>query len=421
MFTCISCRVAFETAAEQRLHFSTDWHRYNMKRRVSNLPPVAADSFNEKVLERREQNAVRTDPRSLVCTSCKKSFSTENAFRSHMQSKKHRDREAVAARQAAMPGKERAPDGEGEGVGAEAEAESSGSASEMEVDSGDEDEDDEEGDFETKMANLRRKIKPADCLFCPHHFGSVDENISHMRKSHGFFIPDQDILIDLPGLLSYLGEKVALANLCLWCPNGGKEFGSLEAVRSHMTDKNHCKLAYETDEDRAELADFYDFRGDSEEGEGWEDMEEDGGEVGSDDEVVDYVERPKKGSIALASDGLSLVLPSGRTLGHRSLKVYYDQRYRASTEATSTDVSALKVAAVRKRLADPSQALVPVAGGHGAFGKGQQLMKARNAGEAKWAKKQGRSFMDQKMRELHKTKMGKVGNNQAHFRDPLLQ
>lgn len=71
MFTCISCRVAFETADEQRAHFLTDWHRYNMKRRVANLPPVAAASFNEKVLERREQNAVRTDPRSLACAACK--------------------------------------------------------------------------------------------------------------------------------------------------------------------------------------------------------------------------------------------------------------------------------------------------------------------------------------------------------------
>ena len=71
MFTCISCRVAFDTAVEQRNHFSTDWHRYNMKRRVANLPPVVATAFNEKVLERREQNAVRSDPRDMFCTSCK--------------------------------------------------------------------------------------------------------------------------------------------------------------------------------------------------------------------------------------------------------------------------------------------------------------------------------------------------------------
>lgn len=391
----------------------TDWHRYNMKRRVANLPPVAAASFNEKVLERREQNAVRTDPRSLACAACNKQFSSENAFRTHVQSKKHRDREAAAA-SAERLGKKPAPapakaeDEDDDGSGDE--------ANEMDVDS----EDDEEGDFEQKMANLRRRIKPADCLFCTRHSGTVDENVGHMASIHSFFIPDKEILIDLSGLLSYLGEKVAIGNLCLFCPNGGKEFGSLEAVRKHMIDKNHCKLAYETDEDRAELADFYDFQGDGDD-EDWED--EDGEEIGSDEEVMDAFDRPqrpKKASVALAADGLSLVLPSGRTLGHRSLKVYYDQRYRPSDDS-DVDQSALKVALVRKKLADPSLALVPVAGGHGAFGKGQQLMKARNAGEAKWAKKQGRNFQDQSKREQFKTKIGYIHNSQKHFRDPLLQ
>jgi len=43
----------------------------NMKRRVASLPPVAAASFNEKVMERREQNAVRIDPRDLFCGACR--------------------------------------------------------------------------------------------------------------------------------------------------------------------------------------------------------------------------------------------------------------------------------------------------------------------------------------------------------------
>nr|ODN96833.1 pre-60S factor REI1 [Cryptococcus depauperatus CBS 7855] len=411
MFTCISCKVAFETADEQRAHFLTDWHRYNMKRRVANLPPVAAASFNEKVLERREQNAVRTDPRSLACSACNKQFSSENAFRSHVQSKKHRDREAVAARNPKRAEATPAARSNDEQEKDEDEA------SDMEADS------DEADDIEQKLANLRRRIKPTDCLFCARHSETIEQNVGHMSSLHSFFIPDKEILFDLPGLLSYLGEKVAVGNLCLFCPNGGREFGSLEAVRKHMIDKAHCKLAYETEEDRAELVDFYDFCGDSgseNEDEEWEDEDEDV-DVKSDEEIIDMADQPKKAkkkSITLASDGLSLTLPSGRTLGHKSLKVYYDQRYRPSTES-GVDPSALKVAQVRQRLADPSLALVPVAGGHGAFGKGQELMKARNAGEAKWAKKQGRSFQDIKKREQHKTKVAFIHNSQKHFRDPL--
>ncbi|WWD00267.1 hypothetical protein V866_007176 [Kwoniella sp. B9012] len=355
MFTCISCRVAFETAAEQRSHFSTDWHRYNMKRRVANLPPVAAESFNEKVLERREQNAVRTDPRSLSCASCNSnSHADQSASQIPSQPSPHSIKVTHPA---------------------------------TDTDSEDDSEEEEEGDFSARIA-----------------------------KAH------QDILLDLPGLLSYLGEKVAVGNLCLYCPNGGREFGSLEAVRKHMIDKAHCKLAYEMEEDRAELADFYDFAGPDEMAESdWEDMEDSMSDVMQENAMPDKIKQQRQ--ISLAPDGLSLMLPSGRTLGHRSLKVYYSQRLRPliQHDTSTSAVSAAKVALVRQRLADPSLALVPVAGGHGAFGRGQELMKARNAGEAKWAKRQGRSFKDQRLKEQFKTKVGYVHNNQKHFRDPLLQ
>jgi pre-60S factor REI1 len=37
-FTCLNCRVGFPTAVAQRLHYKTDWHRYNLKRKVR--PPL---------------------------------------------------------------------------------------------------------------------------------------------------------------------------------------------------------------------------------------------------------------------------------------------------------------------------------------------------------------------------------------------
>jgi pre-60S factor REI1 len=137
----------------------------------------------------------------------------------------------------------------------------------------DNDEEDDEDDIEAAIAASRRRMGSGDCLFCTHQSSDIAANVTHMASIHSFFIPDQDILFDLPGLLAYLGEKVAVGNLCLFCPNGGKEFGSVEAVRKHMIDKCHCKVAYETNEDRAELADFYDFGG--VEGSDWEDVDED--------------------------------------------------------------------------------------------------------------------------------------------------
>ena len=55
LFTCLTCSVAFRHAQDQRAHFRSDHHRYNMKRRVANLAPISAQMFNEKVLERHSQ------------------------------------------------------------------------------------------------------------------------------------------------------------------------------------------------------------------------------------------------------------------------------------------------------------------------------------------------------------------------------
>ena len=52
-FTCITCRVGFIDGDTQRGHYKTDWHRYNLKRKVAELPPVTADTFQQKVLAQR--------------------------------------------------------------------------------------------------------------------------------------------------------------------------------------------------------------------------------------------------------------------------------------------------------------------------------------------------------------------------------
>jgi hypothetical protein len=98
-----------------------------------------------------------------------------------------------------------------------------------------------------------------------------------------------------------------------------------------------------------------------------------------------------------------------------------------------------KVALVKQRLADPSLALIPVAGGMGGYGRGLEMMKARNAGEAKWARAQARSFKDQNAKRQHMTKVAFKHNSQKRastypchdisgreltltdFRDPLCQ
>lgn len=217
----------------------------------------------------------------------RKTFSTENAYRSHVQSKKHRERELAQARNP-QQNQELGADGESDDnegeedeevqVGNQEDDQEMATSSSVRPPSPESEDADseEEGDIETRLAAARRKRhQPSDCLFCTTKSPTIEACLKHMSSAHSFFLPDAENLVDLPGLLGYLGEKVIVGNICLYCPGGNKEFGSLEAVRRHMIDKSHTKLAFEAEDDRAELADYYDFvlQGTGEE---WEDVEDDG-------------------------------------------------------------------------------------------------------------------------------------------------
>ncbi|CRJ90704.1 hypothetical protein BN1723_008466, partial [Verticillium longisporum] len=52
-FTCNTCTIAYRNIDLQRGHMKSDWHRYNLKRRVASLPPITSETFNEKVLQAR--------------------------------------------------------------------------------------------------------------------------------------------------------------------------------------------------------------------------------------------------------------------------------------------------------------------------------------------------------------------------------
>lgn len=97
-YTCISCRVAFADGEVQRAHYKTDWHRYNLKRKVADMPPVTAENFQERVLAQRAatEQQVTGATVSEGCTTCNKKFSSSNAYQNHLQSHKHQQAEKQA-------------------------------------------------------------------------------------------------------------------------------------------------------------------------------------------------------------------------------------------------------------------------------------------------------------------------------------
>ncbi len=70
-FTCLSCRVGFSSNDAQRQHYKTDWHRYNLKRKIAGMIPVSADNFRERVAaqERDKEAQVFFPSKSIFCES----------------------------------------------------------------------------------------------------------------------------------------------------------------------------------------------------------------------------------------------------------------------------------------------------------------------------------------------------------------
>ncbi|KAH8985988.1 C2H2 type zinc-finger-domain-containing protein [Lactarius hatsudake] len=448
LFTCLSCSIAFLTAEEQREHYRSDHHRYNMRRRVASLPPVSAALFNQKVLERRQETAVAVSPKGTTCEICNKVYTTENAYRSHIISRKHREKALSRTTDDARPvgtATEKAPSPAGgtpqpaavDGAKQKAPpaAPTSGPAS-----AADDPDDESALTLDEKIAAARSRLSPTDCLFCVQASSSMADNLLHMSGEHSFFIPDVEYLTDPTGLITYLGEKIAVGNVCIYCNGKGREFRTLDAVRKHMLDKGHCKIAYDSERDMLELSDYYDFsssypdaeerrrrkeerrakRAAAEAAEGWEDVDEDDDQV---DEVVDeppssssssssssddssdtdsLPEEEAENQITYGDSHFELVLPSGNRIGHRSMRRYYAQSFSGRAPEDPNSGRAI----VRRLLADRKHsALVPRKGGFGAFGAGTEVVKARNRGEAREAGRHVREFRDQKRKEDYKTRV----------------
>lgn len=313
-FTCITCRVAFRDATIQRSHYKTDWHRYNLKRKVAELPPVSTESFKEKVLAQSDVTNAAAESKVVVCVPCKKHFTSRNSHENHLRSKKHRD--AVAS-----------------GVKAEEETDATTTTTTTSVEAVEKEGQEEvlmESDGEPEALDI------AECLFCPHESGDMEQSLNHMSKVHGFFIPELEYVTDVKGLIEYLCEKVGVGYVCLQCNERGKAFNSVESVQQHMVDKCHCKVFFEG-EATLEYAEYYDYTKSYPDGQGTgtEGKGRDSEGVSDEEMVSDH-----PGSTPMeVTDSLELVLPSGVKVGHRALKLFYKQRLPTQEQRRTALVS----------------------------------------------------------------------------------
>ena len=403
----------------------SDWHRYNLKRRVASLPPLTAETFATKVLENKASAAATAAKASFEkrCEACDKTYYSEGAYVNHLRSQKHR---VLSARLSARSGNETDSLVDSTfSLGEPMENASTATGSTVLADSQAEEEfeevvqgikttglDDAADPLSTRPsrptptaaqglndhpmspdhAEYEHKANLNQCLFCNYVSPSLDLNLHHMSRQHGFFIPERDYLVDLDGLINYLSESITVLHQCLYCH---KTVHTTSGAQTHMRDRGHCMIAYSTEDEQMDIGEFYDFRSTYSDEETEDDEEENGGvslgakrsvkttlqtTSGSDIEMDDeegwessstlssvptdeitsvplehqehkYAKldlhkhhshtdpRPHKNTdgfhshahhtpTAVYHDDYELHLPSGRTAGHRSLRTYYRQNLR---------------------------------------------------------------------------------------------
>lgn len=388
-FTCVSCALQFEDVGGQRVHMKSDWHRYNLKRRVAQLPPIDEETFNSKISTLNSEDLHHT-------SDSKKQVTKKELRRKQKEALQQQKNDLMAIREAIQskltiqePIKESLEvQDEDPKVLADTQTENSYLQPLEE----------EERFIEEKLAN-RVEIGITTCLFCPEQknssFETIEDNIDHMFKKHGLYLPETKYLIDKEGLIKYLGEKIGLGNVCLVCNYQGR---NVLAVREHMSAKRHMKIPYETESEKLEISDFYDFSStydsdliidtDVNDEEDWEDVS------GEDDDDSDEEDSVLPHSTIIYNTGSELVLPSGSVVGHRSLARYYRQNLppdRILSEGQGTVIAA----------------------------ESRHFLNSRSKHDLAIQKRAwGR---EKKRDDINDRRAAKFINNQPHFRDPLLQ
>lgn len=344
----------------------TEWHRYNLKRRVAQLPPIDECTFNSKIAVNQPPLAKQNIERKP-----KKNMKDE---------KKMKNKNKVRAES------EGSSSSEPNGPHKDAFQPPFNRTDPSHI---------TEDELVQQKLDKRADIPPTTCLFCSKRhnatYSDINENIEHMSKAHGLYLPEKSYLVDKEGLLTYLGQKVGFGNVCLVCSYQGKD---VEAVREHMRSKRHMRIPYENEEDKLELSEFYDFRQTYESSQSVKDTagaESDWEDVSDDNEVEDE-DFFNVNEDPILDMGDELLLPSGAIVRHRTISKYKN----TLPEKILSEGQGTVIAAESRHFFKPKDTV---------FFKQQQIARREK----------------KRMENLHDKRQQKHINFQPHFRDQLLQ
>lgn len=357
---CNTCNTEFSDEKSQKSHYRSDWHQYNLKRKLAGAPGVSEALFILR-LETLAAEKGRLGAENLLytCSVCHKEYRSSKAHAQHLRSKLHIQRALLWSKSSSGPitvtrpvpcrpvefnhearGPASAPYGDHQlevnGNSSDEWEEVNDGDDVLSLDSDELDRIDGGQGVEAGMLNQEDwdYWNASRCFFCDSiPDGTIGGCVEHMHKQHGFFVPDAEYLKDPQGLLCYLGIKVTKDFMCLYCEDRGKHFTSLEAVRKHMISKSHCKLRYGDEDQEEELENFYDFTSSY--------LPEEDAQLVSEMELA-------TSPVSLSAGGAELIIKHDwgskqgvKTVGSREFLRYYKQKPRPSDMGDGTSVNTL--------------------------------------------------------------------------------
>jgi pre-60S factor REI1 len=457
---------------------------------VASLPPISSEVFAEKVLATKADAAATAAKASFQkhCDACQRSYYSENAHKNHLGSQKHKANVLrLQAREAEAPSIMSSTFSLGQPPSSAGPADDAADEELTKImdsikttnlaDSDDTSTSGGESDTKRKSGAIPLEESLRACLFCNHVAADAEQNVAHMSKTHGLFIPERQYLTNLDGLIVYLSKKVKDDYQCLYC---NRLKWSEEGIKTHMRDMGHCNIAYDTEDHQLEIGEFYDFRstysdaededadmpelnhstsgGDTGE-DGWETSSEASsvpteelGKLYCDKDREELAERlrhhrhhshanPAKHHTAdgwhshahaaphaVYHDEFELHLPSGRIAGHRSLNRYFRQNLHKYPSAAER----LEKLLIRDGSDEDEDDVDDARRGRHRGRAGEQQVTRANGGLGMVAvsesKKREVLAMEKRFRvraerqaSLKKWRAEKNANHQKHYRDPLLQ
>lgn len=232
---CPTCHTSFEKDEQFKLHYHSDIHHYNMKRKIVGLKPASEEQFLKQI-QKMQVEKEKTDKRnqSYYCEVLNQKFSNYATFAGRLNTKKYQ--------KALETYKEKSKDV------TEKKDEPQEEISEKILE-------ETPADGFKKKKNLPTTLESTSiCLFTNVLLESFEKNLEHMRKKFGFFILDEKCCTKKEELIKYLARVIHKDFTCIYCQ---QKFKSADSCQKHMVSKEHTMM---NSEYFGQYERFYDFR-----------------------------------------------------------------------------------------------------------------------------------------------------------------